>query len=85
MRSIVVQLGLRPSFRWLPSAAAVVPWLIVVALAPLLLGPSPYLVLADLSLLDFVLLALTYPLLRLPALAATSPDRQAGSAPASAA
>jgi hypothetical protein len=72
----LMQLGLRPAFRLVPWVAAVGPWLVVLALAPLLLGSNPYLVLADLSLLDFVLLALTYPLLRLPAPKASLPDKK---------
>ena len=76
----ILQLGFRQRFRWLPWAIAVGPWLAVIALSPFLLGPDPYLVLTDLSVIDFVLLAVTYPLLRLPPLDASS-DMQAGSRP----
>jgi hypothetical protein len=37
--------------------------------SPVLLGPNPFIMLTDISLIDFVLLALTYPLLRLPPVA----------------
>jgi hypothetical protein len=62
----LVQLGLRGRFAVVPWIAAIGPWLVVLALAPALLGPNPYLTLTELSFIDFVLLALTYPLLRLP-------------------
>jgi hypothetical protein len=82
----ILQLGFRERFRWLPWAVAVFPWLVVLALAPSLLGPDPYLVLADLSVIDFALLAATYPLLRLPPIDATSiPTPGSAALPASAA
>jgi hypothetical protein len=62
----IVQLGLRGRFAVVPWIAAIGPWLVVLALAPALLGPNPYLILTELSFIDFVLLAVTYPLLRLP-------------------
>lgn len=71
----ILQLGLRQKYRIVPWIAAVGPWVVIIAVSPVLLGPSPFIMLTDLSLIDFVLLAMTYPLLRLPRLSEAGPDR----------
>jgi Glycosyltransferase family 87 len=71
----ILQLGLREPFRIVPWIAAFGPWAVILAVSPVLLGPSPFIMLTDISLIDFVLLALTYPLLRLPPVADESRQR----------
>ena len=63
----LLRLGMRPGFWIVPWIAAVVPWLIVLLLTPWLLSSDPGLTLAFISFIDFGLLVLAYPLLRLPA------------------
>ena len=61
----LLRLGMRPGFSLVPWIAALAPWVIILALSPLLLGPDPGLTLNFISFLDFGLLLLAYPLLRL--------------------
>jgi hypothetical protein len=46
--------------------AAIVPWVMVLLLAPMLLSRDPALTLNFVSFIDFGLLLLAYPLLRMP-------------------
>jgi len=62
----LVRLGMRRGFWMVPWIAAVVPWVVILALSPLLLSGDPGLSLNSLSFLDFALLLLAYPLLRMP-------------------
>ena len=62
----ILRLGLHPRFKLVPWIAAFGPWVAILAASPMLLGPNPFIMLTDISLIDFVLLALAYPLLRLP-------------------
>jgi hypothetical protein len=61
----LLRLGMRRGFWTVPWIAAVVPWLVILALSPLLLGNDPGLALNSVSFLDFGLLLLAYPLLRM--------------------
>lgn len=61
----LIRLGMRPGFWLVPWIAAIVPWLTILLLAPPLLSREPLLTLNFLSFLDFGLLLLAYPLLRL--------------------
>jgi hypothetical protein len=61
----LVQLGLRPGFRAVPWIGALAPWLIIAALSPLLLGADPGLTLNYISFIDYGLLLLAYPILRM--------------------
>ena len=69
----LVQLGLRPGFRAVPWIAAAGPWLIIVALSPLLLSADPGLTLNYVSFIDYGLLLLAYPILRIAPHADRSP------------
>ena len=62
----IVRLGMHPRFKLVPWIAAFGPWVVILAVSPVLLGSNPFIMLTDISLIDFVLLALAYPLLRLP-------------------
>ena len=62
----LTRLGLRRGFWMVPWIAAVVPWVVILGLSPLLLGRDPGLTLNVISFLDFGLLLLAYPLLRMP-------------------
>jgi Glycosyltransferase family 87 len=62
----LIRLGLRRGFWMVPWIAAVVPWVVILGLSPLLLGRDPGLTLNFISFLDFGLLLLAYPLLRMP-------------------
>ncbi|HEY8738142.1 MAG TPA: glycosyltransferase 87 family protein [Candidatus Dormibacteraeota bacterium] len=62
----LIRLGLRRGFWMVPWIAAGVPWVVILALSPLLLGRDPGLTLNFISFLDFGLLLLAYPLLRMP-------------------
>jgi hypothetical protein len=71
----LLRLGMRRGFSLVPWIAAVVPWLTILLLSPLLLGKDPGLVLNSVSFLDFGLLLLAYPLLRMaPEPEATRPE-----------
>ncbi|MDQ6709214.1 MAG: DUF2029 domain-containing protein [Candidatus Dormibacteraeota bacterium] len=62
----LVRLGMRRGFWMVPWIAAIVPWVAVLLVSPLLLGSDPGLTLNFISFLDFGLLLLAYPLLRMP-------------------
>ena len=62
----LLRLGMRPGFWMVPWMAAAVPWVVILALSPLLLSGDPGLTLNFVSFLDFALLLLAYPLLRMP-------------------
>jgi hypothetical protein len=62
----LIQLGLRRGFWIVPWIAAAGPWVVIVALSPLLLGADPGLTLNYVSFIDYGLLLLAYPLLRIP-------------------
>jgi hypothetical protein len=62
----LLRLGMRRGFWMVPWIAALVPWLSILALSPALVGRDPGLVLNSISFLDFGLLLLAYPLLRMP-------------------
>lgn len=70
----LIRLGLRPGFSAVPWIAAVAPWLVILALSPWLLSQDPGLTLNFVSFIDYALLLLAYPLLRLP------PEASVGSA-----
>jgi len=61
----LIQLGLRRGFWIVPWIAAAGPWLVIVALSPLLLGADPGLTLNYISFIDYGLLLLAYPLFRI--------------------
>jgi hypothetical protein len=61
----LIRLGMRPKFWAVPWIAAVGPWLVIVALSPLLLGRDPGLTLNFISFIDYALLLLAYPILRI--------------------
>jgi hypothetical protein len=62
----LLRLGMRRGFWMVPWIAALVPWLSILLLSPALVGRDPGLVLNSISFLDFGLLLLAYPLLRMP-------------------
>ncbi|HXN00281.1 MAG TPA: glycosyltransferase 87 family protein [Candidatus Dormibacteraeota bacterium] len=62
----LIRLGMRPGFSAVPWIAAVAPWVAIVAVSPWLLGPDPGLTLNFVSVIDYGLLLLAYPLLRIP-------------------
>ncbi|HEY0493002.1 MAG TPA: hypothetical protein VGD57_06005, partial [Candidatus Dormibacteraeota bacterium] len=62
----LVRLGMRPGFSMVHWIAAIVPWVMVLLLAPMLLSRDPALTLNFVSFIDFGLLLLAYPLLRMP-------------------
>lgn len=62
----LIRLGQRPGFALIPWIAAIAPWALVITLSPLLLGKDPGLTLNYLSFLDYGLVLLAYPLLRIP-------------------
>lgn len=62
----VIRLGRRPGFAAAPWIAAIGPWLVILALSPWLLRQSPGMTLNYLSFIDYGLLVLCYPLLRIP-------------------
>ncbi|MDQ6884305.1 MAG: DUF2029 domain-containing protein [Candidatus Dormibacteraeota bacterium] len=62
----LIRLGMRPGFWMVPWIAAIGPWAIVLGLSPFLLGHDPGLALIYVSFIDFGLLLLAYPLLRMP-------------------
>jgi hypothetical protein len=62
----LIRLGLRPGFAVVPWIAAVAPWVAILVVSPLLLGSDPGLTLTFVSFIDYGLLMLAYPLLRIP-------------------
>jgi hypothetical protein len=62
----LIRLGMRPGFSAVPWIAAVAPWAAILALSPLLLASDPGLTLNFVSFIDYGLLLLAYPLLRIP-------------------
>lgn len=62
----LIRLGMRPGFWMVPWIAAIVPWVAILVVSPVLLGSDPGLTLNFISFLDFGLLLLAYPLLRMP-------------------
>ena len=62
----LIRLGKRSRFAGVPWIAAVVPWLVILALSPLLLGNTPGMTLSYVSFIDYGLVFLCYPLLRIP-------------------
>jgi hypothetical protein len=62
----LIRLGMRPGFSALPWMAAAGPWLVILALSPWLLSRDPGLTLNFVSFIDYALLLLAYPLLRIP-------------------
>lgn len=62
----LIRLGTRSGFGAVPWIAAVGPWLIIMILSPWLLGADPGLTLNFVSFIDYGLLLLAYPLLRMP-------------------
>jgi hypothetical protein len=62
----LIRLGMRPGFSAVPWIAAAAPWVAIVAISPWLLGPDPGLTLNFVSFIDYGLLLLAYPLLRIP-------------------
>jgi hypothetical protein len=62
----LIQLGRRPGFSAVPWIAAAAPWLVILVLSPWLLGSDPGLTLNFVSFIDYGLLLLAYPLLRIP-------------------
>jgi glycosyl transferase family 87 len=61
----LIRLGLRPGFSIVPWIAAVAPWVAILLVSPLLLGSDPGLTLTFVSFIDYGLLLLAYPLLRI--------------------
>jgi hypothetical protein len=61
----LIRLGMRPGFAAVPWIAAGAPWVAILALSPLLLGSDPGLTLNFVSFIDYGLLLLAYPLLRM--------------------
>jgi hypothetical protein len=62
----LIRLGMRPGFSAVPWIAAAAPWLAILVVSPWLLGPDPGLTLNFVSFIDYGLLLLAYPLLRIP-------------------
>ena len=62
----LIRLGMRPGFAAVTWIAAAGPWMVVLALSPWLLGPDPGTTLNFVSFIDYGLLLLAYPLLRIP-------------------
>lgn len=62
----LIRLGTRSGFGAVPWIAAVGPWLVIVILSPWLLGADPGLTLNFISFIDYGLLLLAYPVLRIP-------------------
>ena len=62
----LIRLGQRRGYAALPWMVALGPWLVILALSPILLRPSVGMALNFLSFIDYGLLVLCYPLLRLP-------------------
>jgi len=62
----LIRLGMRPGFSALPWIAAVAPWVVMLVVSPRLLGPDPGLTLNFVSFIDYGLLLLAYPILRIP-------------------
>ena len=62
----LIRLGQRPGFAAVPWIVAVAPWLVVLVLTPLLLRTSVGMTLSYVSFIDYGLLVLCYPLLRIP-------------------
>ena len=62
----LIRLGTRSGFAAVLWIAAAGPWLIILALSPWLLGSDPGLTLNFVSFIDYGLLLLAYPLLRIP-------------------
>jgi hypothetical protein len=62
----LIRLGMRQGFSAVPWIAAAGPWLAILAVSPWLLGPDPGLTLNFVSFIDYGLLLLAYPLLRIP-------------------
>jgi len=62
----LIRLGMRQGFSAVPWIAAAGPWLAILAVSPWLLGPDPGMTLNYISFIDYGLLLLAYPLLRIP-------------------
>jgi hypothetical protein len=62
----LIRLGMRPGFSAVPWIGAVGPWAAILALSPWLLGPAPGPILNFVSFIDYGVLLLAYPLLRIP-------------------
>lgn len=62
----LIRLGMRPGFSAVPWISAVGPWVAILALSPWLLGPDPGTTLNFVSFIDYGLLLLAYPILRIP-------------------
>ena len=62
----LIRLGMRQGFSAVPWIAAAGPWLAILAVSPWLLGPDPGMTLNYVSFIDYGLLLLAYPLLRIP-------------------
>ncbi len=62
----LIRLGMRPGFSAVPWIGAAGPWVAILAVSPLLLGSDPGLTLNFVSFIDYGLLLLAYPMLRLP-------------------
>jgi hypothetical protein len=60
----LIMMGKRPGYRLVPWIATVAPWAVIIALAPWLLGAEPGLAMIYMSLLDYGLLLLAFPILR---------------------
>jgi hypothetical protein len=63
---VLIRLGMRQGFSAVPWIAAAGPWLAILAVSPWLLGPDPGMSLNFVSFIDYGLLLLAYPLLRIP-------------------
>jgi hypothetical protein len=70
----LIRLGMRPGFSAVPWIAAVAPWLAILAVSPWLLGPDPGMTLNFVSFIDYGLVLLAYPLLRIPPEVGSSAD-----------
>ena len=62
----LIRLGRRSGFSAVPWIGAVGPWVLILVLSPWLLGPDPGLILTFVGFIDYGLLLLAYPLLRIP-------------------
>jgi len=62
----LIRLSQRPGFWAISWIAAVGPWVLILVASPWLLGPDPGLVLNFVSFIDYGLVLLAYPLLRIP-------------------
>ncbi|HET9847795.1 MAG TPA: hypothetical protein VFR68_04480, partial [Candidatus Dormibacteraeota bacterium] len=62
----LIRLGLRPGFAAVPWTVALAPWLVILVLSPVLLGSAPGMTLNYVSFIDYGLILLCYPLLRIP-------------------